>query len=91
MSTDTLRNVKRGSTNLDSIARNTEELLKESRTTLKQFTGQYTDNNGPEIATKVGEIGLVAVPKTSNQIPEPGAVMMGLMGVGMIARRRGRR
>jgi len=61
-------------------------------TSLKQFTGQYTDNNGPEINTKVGEIGLVAVPKTSTFIPEPSAMAMGLMAVvGLMGRRKGRR
>jgi len=58
-------------------------------TTLKQFTGQYTDNAGPELDTKVGEIGMVAVPRTGTLIPEPGAVAMGLMSMlGLMARRR---
>jgi len=57
-------------------------------TTLKQFTAQYTDNAGAELDTKIGQIGLVAVPQGSS-IPEPGAVVMGLMGaLGLVARRR---
>src|SRR6266568_524034 len=57
-------------------------------TTLKQFTGQYTDNQGPELDTKIGEIGLVAVP-AAGSIPEPGTVLMGMMmGVcGLLSRR----
>jgi|SRR5882672_8088030 len=61
-------------------------------TSLKQFTGQFTDNVGPEINTKVGEIGMVAVPKTSTFIPEPSALAMGMMAVvGLVGRRKGRR
>jgi hypothetical protein len=57
-------------------------------TTLKQFTGQFTDNAGPELDTKVGEIGLVAVPATIS-IPEPSAIALGLMAVaGLIGRKR---
>jgi len=60
-------------------------------TTLKQFTGQFTDNAGPEIDTKVGEIGLVAVP-AGVSIPEPTALGLGLMGViGLMSRRRSAR
>ena len=61
-------------------------------TTLKQFTGQYTDNQGPELDTKIGEIGLVAVP-AAGSIPEPGTVLMGMMmGVcGLLSRRAARR
>ncbi|HEV8605536.1 MAG TPA: hypothetical protein VGQ99_09235 [Tepidisphaeraceae bacterium] len=50
-------------------------------TTLKQFTGQYTDNAGPEVDTKVSEIGLVAVPKTSVFIPEPSSIALGAFAV----------
>ena len=58
-------------------------------TTLRQFTGQYTDNNGPEINTKVSEIGQVAVPRL---VPEPSTIALGLMGVmGLMGRRKGRR
>jgi hypothetical protein len=60
-------------------------------TTLKQFTGQYTDNSGPEINTKISEIGLVAVPRSDNFIPEPSAMMLGLMAVGGLMGRRKRR
>jgi hypothetical protein len=57
-------------------------------TTLKQFTAQYTDNQGPELDTKIGQIGLVAVPQGAS-IPEPGTVALGLMGaLGLVARRR---
>jgi hypothetical protein len=57
-------------------------------TTLKQFTGQFTDNAGPELGTKVGEIGLVAVPATIS-IPEPSAIALGLMAmVGLMGRKR---
>lgn len=59
-------------------------------TTLKQFTGQYTDNAGPEIGTKIGEIGRVAVP-AGVSIPEPSAMAVGLMGImGLLGRRRSR-
>ncbi|HEV8290382.1 MAG TPA: hypothetical protein VGP94_00595 [Tepidisphaeraceae bacterium] len=58
-------------------------------TSLKQFTSQYTDNAGPEIDTKVSEIGLVAVPKTSNFIPEPSAIALGMLAaVGLMGRKR---
>jgi len=61
-------------------------------TSLKQFTGQFTDNVGPEINTKVGEIGMVAVPKTNTFIPEPSALAMGMMAVvGLVGRRKRRR
>jgi LPXTG-motif cell wall-anchored protein len=61
-------------------------------TTLKQFTGQYTDNEGLEINTKVSEIGLVAVPKTGISIPEPTAMGLGLIGVfGLMGRRKAHR
>jgi len=57
-------------------------------TVLRQFTGQFTDNIGPELGTKVSEIGRVAVPAAVS-IPEPASVMMGLMGaLGLVARRR---
>jgi len=57
-------------------------------TTLKQFTGQYTDNQGPEIDTKISEIGRVAVP-AGVSIPEPSMMLLGLMaGVGLMGRRR---
>ena len=57
-------------------------------TTLKQFTGQYTDNQGAELGTKIGEIGRVAVP-AGVSIPEPASLVMGLMGVvGLMNRRR---
>src|SRR2546430_2377647 len=57
-------------------------------TTLKQFTSQYTDNAGPEIDTKISEIGRVAVP-AGVSIPEPASLTLGLMGVlALIARRR---
>jgi len=58
-------------------------------TTLKQFTGQFTDNVGPEIGTKVSEIGRVAVP-AGVSIPEPGAIVLGVFAVmGLMGRRRG--
>jgi hypothetical protein len=58
-------------------------------TSLKQFTSQYTDNAGPEIDTKVSEIGLVAVPKFGGFIPEPSALALGVMAaVGLMGRRK---
>ena len=60
-------------------------------TSLKQFTGQYTDNAGPEIGTKVSEIGLVAVPNSTNFIPEPSAMALGLAAVAGLMGRRKRR
>jgi len=57
-------------------------------TTLKQFTGQFTDNAGPELDTKVGEIGRVTVP-AGVSIPEPGAIVLGVVAVmGLMGRRR---
>ena len=57
-------------------------------TTLKQFTGQYTDNEGAELGSKISEIGRVAVP-AGTSIPEPGTVGLGLMAaLGLLARRR---
>ena len=57
-------------------------------TTLKQFTGQYTDNDGPEIGTKIGQIGMVAVP-AGTSIPEPATVGLSVMAaLGLVARRR---
>ena len=57
-------------------------------TTLKQFTGQYTDNDGPEIGTKISQIGIVAVP-AGTSIPEPSALVLSLMaGTGLMRRRR---
>ena len=38
---DTLRNVKNGSTQLDSIAKETSELIKESRTTIRQMNETF--------------------------------------------------
>jgi len=56
-------------------------------TILKPFTGQYTDNEGPELGTKISQIGVVAVP-AGTSIPEP-AALLGLMSVlGLVARRR---
>ena len=57
-------------------------------TTLKQFTGQYTDNDGPEIGTKVSQIGVVAVP-AGTSIPEPASLALAAMGaLALLARRR---
>src|SRR5262249_261576 len=39
---DTLRNTSKGTANLDVLAKNTEDFLKESRGTLKQINGSLT-------------------------------------------------
>jgi hypothetical protein len=58
-------------------------------TSLKQFTSQHTDNAGPEINTKVSEIGQVAVPRI---VPEPSVIALGAFAaVSLLSGRKRRR